>query len=173
MPKQTPMKSHELKVATLSDLRPMPENARSMTDEAMAGLRASLKRFGIVQPIVINKDGTIIGGHQRYRALVAEGETEAPVVVVDLSSQDAVALNLTLNSPVISGDFTEDALAQLAELSMDMDGEFEELGLAALEDLLGEKDGDPDFNPVGKEGQARVDIRKHVTCPKCGTEFSA
>lgn len=60
-------------------------------------IERSLKEFGYVDPIIINKDGTIVGGHQRASVLKSLGYTEADCIVVDLSKQDEKALNIALN----------------------------------------------------------------------------
>lgn len=64
---------------------------------ALSKIERSLKEFGYVDPIIINKDGTIIGGHQRASVLKSLGYTEADCIVVDLSKQDEKALNIALN----------------------------------------------------------------------------
>src|SRR4051812_1397231 len=74
----------EVRVMRLADLKPAPYNPRRISKEAMDGLTVSLKEFGLLQDIVMNKrTGHIVGGHQRWRAMQAEGVTEAPVKVVD------------------------------------------------------------------------------------------
>ena len=50
-----------------------------------------------MDPIIINQDGTIIGGHQRYNVMKDLGYTEAQVVVVDLDKNNEKALNIALN----------------------------------------------------------------------------
>lgn len=66
-------------------------------DPEFQNIQRSLKEFGYVDPIIINKDGTIIGGHQRASVLKSLGYTEADCIVVDLGKQDEKALNIALN----------------------------------------------------------------------------
>jgi DNA modification methylase len=88
-----------------------------------------------VQPIVWNsRTNRVVGGHQRFDALKSLGKTEAQVVVVDLPEAEEKALNLTLNNPAITGEFTDDLQAILAELSQLPELELEELRLDALLD---------------------------------------
>jgi len=85
----------------------------------MGKLAIVLTRFGVVEPLVINKNMTIIGGHQRYDALKKLGATEAPCVVLDVSAGDAQALNLALNQ--IHGEWDEDKLGELlSEMAPDL-----------------------------------------------------
>lgn len=68
-----------------------------MTETQAYQLNQSLEKFGLCQPIVINLDNTIIGGHQRYE-LLKENES-VPVFVPDrlLNEKEAQELALRLN----------------------------------------------------------------------------
>lgn len=105
----------------IADLTPAGYNPRTIGKKALKGLQASLREFGLVQPVVWNKrTGTVVGGHQRLKALAAAGETHVDVVVVDLPLEREKALNLALNSEGIQGDWTTEALAMLDELHASM-----------------------------------------------------
>jgi DNA modification methylase len=126
----------EVRTMKLAALAPAPYNPRTITQEAARGLRASIRRFGLVQPIVWNrKTKHVVGGHQRIEALKSLGKTDAQVVVVDLPETEEKALNVTLNNPAITGEFTDGLQAILAELSAYSGLEFEELQLDALLDI--------------------------------------
>jgi hypothetical protein len=133
---------HERGMASLSDLVAAPYNPRKISKAAMTGLKSSLKRFGVVQEIVVNKrNNRIVGGHQRVDALksVATDE-EVPVVWVDLGEEEEKALNIALNSPHISGDFNnqlDDLLDSISAFDEEM---FSELLLDEF--LPKEKEGD-------------------------------
>lgn len=122
------MSSADLKVASLtkerrkiSDLRPAEYNPRKRLtpeDSEYQKLKASIETFGYVDPIIINKDGTVIGGHQRLFVLQDLGYDEADVAVVDLNKNDEKALNIALNK--ISGEWDEERLASIfAELDVE------------------------------------------------------
>ncbi|MBA4389103.1 MAG: DNA methylase [Verrucomicrobia bacterium] len=101
----------------IADLMPAPYNPREISPEALAGLQASVARFGLVEPVVWNRrTGHVVGGHQRLKALAALGETATQVVVVDLDEIEEKALNVALNSPSIAGEFTVELHALLAEI---------------------------------------------------------
>lgn len=118
----------------LKDLKAAPYNPRKISDKAMKGLQASLKRFGLVQPIVFNKrTQRVVGGHQRVKALEAAGEKEASVLLVDLDENEEKALNITLNSPAISGSYTDSLQDMLDELREVLPHEFVDL---RLDDLI-------------------------------------
>jgi DNA modification methylase len=148
----------EVRVMKLEALTPAPFNPRTITEEAARGLRASIRRFGLVQPIVWNRrTKRVVGGHQRIDAMKALGKTEAQVVVVDLPEPEEKALNVTLNNPAIAGEFTDGLQAILAELSANSEIEFEELQLDALLDtnldgIVEDEVPKPPKNPVTRSG---------------------
>jgi len=155
----------EMKTMALADLKPSSYNPRSISDAAMKGLQASLKRFGIVQPIVVNKaTGRVVGGHQRVKALQANGETEAPVVIVDIPESEEKALNVSLNNREIEGDFTADLGPLLDEIKFDIGDEaFEGLRLDMLmlsNDL--EESEDCESAPDGLAYKILVDCRDEM-----------
>lgn len=73
------------------DIRPAEYNPRRISDSSFAELKDSLARLGFVLPIIVNKDNmTIVAGHQRTKAAVALGMTEAPcyfVSGIDIESE--------------------------------------------------------------------------------------
>jgi len=97
----------------IKDLIPANYNPRKISGLEFEKLVNSIKEFGFVEPVIINKDFTIIGGHQRTEAAKSLGFTEVPVVMVDLTKEKEKALNLALNR--IEGVFDEVALKILLE----------------------------------------------------------
>lgn len=84
----------------LSDLLPAEYNPRvtlEPDDKEFQDLVGSIRTLGYAEPILINEDGTIIGGHQRYNALLYLGWEEADVVVFPCSKVKEKALNVALN----------------------------------------------------------------------------
>lgn len=75
----------------LVDLKPAAYNPRKALkpgDDEYEKLAASIERHGYIDPIVINEDGTIIGGHQRRTVMMDLGYTEAEVIIVDLPDKN-------------------------------------------------------------------------------------
>lgn len=100
----------KLEIKHISELVPAPYNPRTSTEKQGKHLTESLKKYGVVEPIVWNKrTGYIIGGHFRVRQLQAMGVTEVPCVVLDLSNEDERELNIRLNAN--TGSFNWDDLA--------------------------------------------------------------
>lgn len=94
----------------LSDLKPAPYNPRKSTEKQEAQLKNSLEKFGVVEPIIFNKQtGYIVGGHFRVRELKKLGYKEVECVIVDLSEDDERELNIRLNAN--TGEWDWDMLA--------------------------------------------------------------
>jgi DNA modification methylase len=95
----------------LADLKEFEGNPRIFQDKGMADLNTSIDKFGLAEPIVINTDGLIIGGHARYKTLKDQGETEADCNVPDrtLTHDECRELNIRLNAN-IAGVFDWEAI---------------------------------------------------------------
>lgn len=165
----------------LSDVKPMDDNPRVMEDRNLAGLEASIERFGYVEPIVWNeRTGHIVGGHQRYGVLKSKGVREAAMVVVDLSGSDEMAANLTLNNPKIEGTWDDTALALLSQVE-DSDGElFDSLNMDTLRESLEKKppkpsddevDPQPEGLDIDDEDDEEPDPEPDTECPCCGHKW--
>lgn len=90
----------------LSELRPAPYNARQSSKDQEKQLQASLQKFGVVEPIIFNKQtGYVVGGHFRLRELTKMGYKEIECVIVDLSEDDEKELNIRLNANIGSWDW--------------------------------------------------------------------
>lgn len=72
-----------IEMVPLDKLRPYENNARTHSPEQVDKLRASLREFGFVNPILVDRDYGIIAGHGRLMAAQAEGMETAPCVFVE------------------------------------------------------------------------------------------
>ena len=90
----------------LSELKPAPYNARQSSKEQEKQLKASLEKFGVVEPIIFNKQTCyVVGGHFRLRELTKLGYQEIDCVIVDLNEEDEKELNIRLNANTGSWDW--------------------------------------------------------------------
>lgn len=110
------MKITEIKI---KDLKPAEYNPREKTEHTLKSVRESLREHDWLQPIVVNthscercgdRNMTIVGGHRRIEAAIAEGREEAPAVFVDLHIEDEKVVNLRLNA---QEPFNRKGLAEL------------------------------------------------------------
>lgn len=95
----------------IKDIKFAEYNPREMTDKSFQDLRNSIKKFGIVEPAVLNKGNGCIGGHMRIRAASAEEYSTYPCYYVDVTEDEAKILNLALNR--ITGRWDAEKLGQL------------------------------------------------------------
>ncbi len=119
-------KTAELKVLPVSVLRPAEYNPRKKLkkgDKEYEKIKNSIEEFGFADPLVVNADMTIIGGHQRLTVAMDLGYTEVPCAVVDVDKVREKALNIALNK--ITGAWDEqmlaDLLTDLKEADYDLD----------------------------------------------------
>jgi len=96
----------------ISELKFAEYNPRTISKKQFKDLKASLKKFGLIDPIIINsskdRHNIIIGGHQRSRAWLDLGNDTIPCVILDLPINDEMELNLRLNKN--GGKFDDDLL---------------------------------------------------------------
>ena len=119
----------EIKELPLKELKPAAYNPRKKLkkgDKEYEKIKQSLLKFGYVDPIIVNEDLTVIGGHQRLTVLKDLDYETAKCVIVDLPKEDEKALNIALNK--ITGQWDEALLADLlldlqeSDFSLDLTG---------------------------------------------------
>ena len=104
----------ELKMLPVSVLKPAAYNPRKKLkpgDKEYEKIKNSITEFGFADPLVVNADMTIIGGHQRLTVAMELGYTEVPCAVVDIDKTREKALNIALNK--ITGAWDDSLLADL------------------------------------------------------------
>jgi site-specific DNA-methyltransferase (adenine-specific) len=104
----------EFKKITISDLIPASYNPRKKLkpgDREYEKIKNSILEFGYVDPVIVNKDLTVIGGHQRITVLKELGYEEIDCVVIDIDKTKEKALNVALNK--ITGEWNKELLVDL------------------------------------------------------------
>lgn len=168
-----------IEIKKIDSLNPATYNPRkdlTPEDEEFQKIVKSIETFGYVDPIIINKDGTIIGGHQRYKVLKYLKYTEIQCVVLDISKEQEKLLNIALNK--ISGDWDKDKLEELLaelqneDLDLSVTGfDFDEID-DILQDINGTKEDDFDIDaaleeieePITKVGDVWKLGRHYLMC---------
>ena len=77
----------EMQLISTDKLVPYVNNARTHSAEQILKLRSSLREFGFVNPIIIDKDFNVIAGHGRLMAAKEEGINEVPCVFADFLTE--------------------------------------------------------------------------------------
>lgn len=107
-------------------LVPYARNARTHSKEQILQLRSSLREFGFVNPIIVDKELNIIAGHGRVLAAKAEGLSEIPCVFAEhLSETQKRAYILADNRLALNAGWDEELLAlefgELKDLGFDLE----------------------------------------------------
>lgn len=135
----------KIQYVPIEDLKPAEYNPRKATDKEVMNLTESLRRFGFVDPIIVNsapeRMNVIIGGHFRWRIAKDIGHREAPVVflnIPDIAKERELNLRLNRNT----GDWDWELLANIdKEILVDVGFSSHEIDKVfdLIEDELGSK----------------------------------
>ena len=143
----------EMQLIPLGKLVPYVNNARTHSPEQLAKLRSSLREFGFINPVIIDRDLNVIAGHGRIAAAKEEGITEVPCVFVDyLTEAQKKAYILADNRMALDAGWDEELLRiEIESLQgADFDVSLTGFGEDEIADLFagdGEKDvKDDDFD---------------------------
>ena len=128
----------DMQLVPIGKLVPYANNARTHSPEQVTKLRSSLREFGFINPVIIDRDYGIIAGHGRVLAAKAEGITDVPCVFVDhLTEAQKKAYILADNRYAMDAGWDEEMLRVEIEALQGMDFDpgltgFDEKELAAL-----------------------------------------
>ncbi len=156
-----------------SELKPLANNPRKITKEAMQRLQDSIKRdpeYMVARPLIVGQDNVILGGNQRWRAIKALGMDEIPedwVRRVNWNEEKARRFAVVDNAPPgMAGEFDLDLLREhwldvgLDDLGLEMDVELEpEPGLTDPDEVP-----EPPEEPVTKPGDLWVLGEHRILC---------
>lgn len=172
--------AEQLLAVPIDDLVPYVNNAKVHSKEQIAQMRASLREFGFIAPVLIDWDNNIIAGHGRVEAARAEGMTEVPCVLVsNLSDAQRKAYILADNRLSEMANWDEAKLKveleSLAVLRFDtaLIG-FDMPTPQPLQFGLAEGESGPNADAIDLDApasQCNVGFRKTLHCPKCGFVF--
>ena len=112
----------EMERVPVEKLIPYINNARTHSPEQIKKLRASLREFGFVNPVIIDRDYNVIAGHGRIMAAKEEGITEVPCVYADhLTEAQKKAYILADNRMALDAGWDEEMLRVEIEALQEMD----------------------------------------------------
>ncbi|MFH1827572.1 MAG: DNA methyltransferase [bacterium] len=142
----------------INNLKPSDYNPRKWDDIAIKNLKESIKRFGLVDPIIVNsaenRRGVVIGGHLRIKVARDLGYKEVPVVYINIPDIDKEKeLNIRLNKN--TGDWDFNLLAEFDEAFLEAIGFSSE----ELDKVFDWDENDPEVFDLEKELQ-KLNIKK-------------
>ena len=101
----------EMQLVAVSKLIPYVNNARTHSAEQIMKLRSSLREFGFINPVIIDREFNVIAGHGRILAAKEEGILEVPCVFVDyLTEAQKKAYILADNRMAMDAGWDEELL---------------------------------------------------------------
>ncbi|MDD3182448.1 MAG: ParB/Srx family N-terminal domain-containing protein [Alphaproteobacteria bacterium] len=147
-------------------LKPYEKNPRLHSDEQISQLAASFIRFGMVMPILVDKEAGVIAGHGRLEAAKLVGLEKIPVVVLDnLTDEEKRAYVIADNKLAENASWDKELLGEHVELLMAKDfdmgvvgfseDELEQLLLEAQDDLSDGFDDDNEGHEVQDESDTQ------------------
>lgn len=148
----------------LASLIPYEKNPRIIKGKKLDDLKESIGKFGLAEPIIINTDGVIIGGHARYYVLRSQGDTQVVDCYVPsrtLDEQEFKELNIRLNKNV-AGDWDFEGLANWFEMDDLKSWGFEDFEFGSFSAGKESSQGKLDKVDEASGGEGKI-----YTCPKC------
>lgn len=130
----------EMQLISIDKLVPYVNNARTHSAEQILKLRSSLREFGFVNPIIIDREFNVIAGHGRLMAAKEEGIEEVPCVFVDyLTDAQKKAYILADNRMAMDAGWDDELLKiEMEELqNLGYDLEYTGFDEKELADLFG------------------------------------
>ena len=122
----------EFQLVATEKLIPYVNNARTHSPEQITKLRSSLREFGFINPVIIDKDYNVIAGHGRIAAAKDEGIAEVPCVFVDyLTEAQKKAYILADNRMALDAGWDEEMLRIEIE---SLQAEAFDIGLTGFDD---------------------------------------
>ena len=134
-------KVSEMNLVDVDKLIPYVNNARTHSKEQINKLRASIREFGFINPVIIDRDYNVIAGHGRILASQEEGIDKVPCVFVDyLTDAQKKAYIIADNRMALDADWNEELLKIEIESLKDEDFDLSFTGFdeSELLDLFGD-----------------------------------
>jgi DNA modification methylase len=116
-------------------LRPNPRNARTHSKRQLKLIASSIRAFGFIDPIIVDKDGMILAGHGRWLAAKELGLEWAPIIRIEhLTETQKRAYALAANKIALEAGWDDDLLSlELGELAVFLPREGYELSVTGFE----------------------------------------
>jgi len=138
----------------INKLKPATYNPRQISTKQYKDLKESITKFGLVDPIIVNKCYTIIGGHQRYKICKDLDFKDIGCIILDLNKEQERELNIRLNKN--TGEFDMDILANEFDIDQLVDWGFKHIDLDINIDKITEGNTEDDHIPEVKESRVKL-----------------
>ena len=138
----------------IDKLKAATYNPRQISTKQYKDLKESITKFGLVDPIIVNKCYTIIGGHQRYKICKDLEYKDIGCIILDLDKEQERELNIRLNKN--TGEFDMDILANEFDIDELVDWGFKHIDLDINIDKITEGNTEDDHIPEVKESRVKL-----------------
>ena len=174
-----------VKKVNISDLKEYTDNPRRLTEVKLKQLEESLTKFGMCEPLVVNSNNIICGGHGRKKVLERLKITEVDCYYPsqELNAEEFDELNLRLNKNT-AGEFNYDIISSKFEIKdlQNIGFSLRDLGLDSKIEYSPELDPNFDSSMMSAEDMEKAKLKegdrfgldrpkKNVICPNCYHEF--
>lgn len=168
------MEFKKLSIDLLVPAKYNPRKKLKSGDSEFEKIKNSIMEFGYVDPVIVNSDMTVIGGHQRISVLKELGYSEIDCIVVEVDKTKEKALNIALNK--INGEWDKELLADLIKdlQVLDYDTSFTGFDPPEIDALFNEIypkgvkedefDEAPPENPISRQGDIWLLGRHRLIC---------
>lgn len=124
----------ELTYRPISQLKPLPRNARTHSKAQIKQIANSIERFGFTNPVLVDGEDRILAGHGRVAAAQLLGLTEVPVIhLADMTAAERKAYALADNKLALNAGWDQELLALELQELIDLDFEIELTGFSIAE----------------------------------------
>ena len=173
-----------------NELIPYCNNSRTHSEEQVMKLCSSIKEFGFISPVVIDKDGGILAGHGRVLAAKKLGLDDVPCVIEEhLSEAQKKAYIIADNRLALDADWDDDLLRVEMEFLKENDFDIALTGFDddEIDGILGDFEAITADDFIGGDHEDKKETRSDdddddddktetddgliVACPKCGHRF--
>ncbi len=127
---------------SLGEITPYEKNAKKHDETQINNVAESIRQYGFVQPIVIDKEGVIVIGHCRALAAKKLGMDKVPCVCVDDLTPEQVDALRVVDNKTNESEWDYDILSEILpdiDLS-DFDFAFDDMGIGADDDIIDNTD---------------------------------
>ena len=162
------MKIENLKT---SELIPYINNSRSHTEEQIKQVASSIKEFGFINPVIIDKDNGIIAGHCRVLASKKLGLKEVPCIKAEhLTEAQKKAYIIADNKLAENAGWDNDLLKIEIENLKELDFDIDVIGFNEMEIANITKINELNWNDVEELDQYVEPKKEILICPNCQHE---
>lgn len=161
-----------MKSMSISEIKPFEKNQKIHSEKQVEQIANSIQEFGFLQPIVVDKKNVIIVGHGRYLAAQKLGLKEVPVVVADITQQQARAYRIADNKTNESAWNTDLLIQELKDLNVTgFDIGIVGFDLGFIQDNFNYKNTNTELDIEDDLGGSEEEKSKSKSCPNCGYEL--